>query len=66
MTAQRLLRRREVESITGLSRSSIYDEMAKERFPKPVTIGPRAVAWVESEITQWQNQRIAQRDGQAA
>ena len=32
------------------------------RFPRPVKIGPRAVAWVESEIDDWLRQRIADRD----
>lgn len=62
MTVTRLLRRPEVENLTGLSRASIYEKMAEGYFPRPVKTGARAVAWVESEIADWQRQRIAERD----
>ncbi len=61
------LRREDVERITGLARSTIYVEMQKSGFPKPVRITGRAVGWVESEILAWQKAKIAERDrGQAA
>jgi prophage regulatory protein len=65
---QKILRRHEVEAITGKSRSSIYDDMARGLFPKPVRIGAGsgAVGWLESEIAEWQAARIAERDGKAA
>jgi len=28
------------------------------RFPKPVSLGGRAVGWVEAEIDDWLNQQI--------
>ncbi len=62
MSITRLLRRPEVENLTGLSRARIYEKMAKGDFPRPVKTGARAVAWVESEIADWQRQRIAERD----
>ncbi len=62
MSVTRLLRRPEVENLTGLSRASIYEKMAEGDFPRPVKTGARAVAWVESEIADWQRQRIAERD----
>ncbi len=49
----RIIRRPEVETKTGLSRSSIYQMMAEERFPKTVRIGKRAVGWRESDISEW-------------
>lgn len=52
-------RRIAVEEITGLSRSTIYDMMDREEFPRPVRIGRRAVAWPESKITEWLAQRAA-------
>ena len=54
----RMLRRKEVEQITGRSRSAIYDGMAAGTFPKPVKIGARAVAWPESAIREWIAERI--------
>jgi len=47
---ERLLRLPEVISQTGLNRNSIYQI---EDFPKPVKIGARATAWVQSEIQLW-------------
>ena len=49
----RLLRRPEIESRTGLSRSSIYAMMARGTFPRPLRIGQRAVAWDEATIENW-------------
>ena len=54
----RLIRLPAVKEITGLSRSTIY---ADPEFPRSVKIGERAVAWVEDEIREWIDQRIAQR-----
>lgn len=49
----RFLRRPEIENLTGLSRSTIYQMIANGEFPKPVRIGRRAVAWRESTIQSW-------------
>ncbi|MBE8127393.1 MULTISPECIES: AlpA family transcriptional regulator [Photobacterium] len=57
----RFIRLKEVMHVTGLGRSSIYNYMAEGRFPKTVSLGGRAVAWVESEITDWIQAKIAQR-----
>ena len=62
MSITRLLRRPDVENLTGLSRARIYEKMAQGDFPRPVKTGVRAVAWVESEIADWNRQRIAERD----
>ena len=53
----RLLRRRQVEETTGLSRSSIYRLMKKGKFPLPVRVGPSAVRWRASDITAWLESR---------
>lgn len=53
-----LIRLDEVRARTGLSRSGIYQKVADGKFPKPVAIGSRAVAWVESEIAAWIQARI--------
>ena len=54
----RMLRRKEVEQITGRSRSAIYEGIAAGTFPKPVKIGARAVAWPESVIRAWIAERV--------
>jgi prophage regulatory protein len=53
-----ILRLPAVKTRTGLSRSTIYLRISEGRFPKPVSLGGRAVGWVEAEITQWLNQQI--------
>ena len=50
----RILRLKEVKSLTGLSRSTIYLEMSKGNFPKQVQLtGARSVGWYETTINQW-------------
>ncbi len=50
---ERLLGCREVEKITGMSRSSIYRLKREGKFPLPVRVGPSAVRWRASDITAW-------------
>lgn len=50
-----ILRRPDVEAVTGLSRSTIYKWMDEGSFPKPVKLGPRAVGWREADINDWLN-----------
>jgi prophage regulatory protein len=52
--AKQFLRRQQVESLTGLSCSTIYAKMKTGEFPKPFQIGPQSVAWLESDIADWQ------------
>ena len=58
MQAQ-ILRRKDVESMVGLSRSTIYKLMNQGLFPKPIRLGPRAVGWRISDIENWINQQAA-------
>jgi len=53
-----ILRLPTVKARTGLSRSTIYLRISEGRFPRPVSLGGRAVGWVESEINDWLNQQI--------
>ncbi len=54
----RIIRLPEVMTRTGLSRSTIYLRISQGTFPKPVSLGTRAVGWVESEIDEWVIQQI--------
>ena len=55
----RFLRLPEVLARTGLSRSTIYVRLDQGRFPKPVSLGGRAVGWIEAEVDEWIRERIA-------
>lgn len=58
----RLIKLKDVMSNTGLGRSTIYKYIAEGAFPKPVSLGARAVAWVDSEVEDWVMDKIEQRD----
>lgn len=58
---QRFLRIADVMATTGLPRSTIYEQMARGRFPKPVHISERLVAWPETEISEWQARCLDER-----
>ena len=49
----KLLKRPEVEAVTGLSRASIYSKIKTGAFPAPVRLGPNSVAWRADEIDRW-------------
>jgi len=55
----RFLRLPDVMARTGLSRSTIYVRLEQGRFPRPVSLGSRAVGWVEAEVDEWMRERIA-------
>ncbi|OTA14385.1 dipicolinate synthase [Xenorhabdus vietnamensis] len=58
-----LIRLPEVQRRTGYSKAWIYRLIKEDKFPKQVKIGPRSVAFVESEIDGWVDQRIAESRG---
>jgi prophage regulatory protein len=48
-----ILRLSAVRSRTGLSRSSLYSKIAKGLFPRPMSLGSRAVGWFEEDVDRW-------------
>lgn len=67
-----ILRRQQVEARTGLSRSTIYARMRRNpkrpsdydpTFPRPVSVGGRAVGWIEAEIDAWLGAQVAKSRG---
>ena len=56
--SQIILKRTQVQARTGVSRSGIYQKMADGEFPKSISLGPRAVGWLESSIDDWIQSRI--------
>ncbi|ENJ4473952.1 AlpA family transcriptional regulator [Yersinia enterocolitica] len=64
--ANSFIRLSDVQRRTGYSKAWIYRLIKQERFPKPVKIGSRSVAFIESEIDEWINQRITESRGTVA
>ncbi len=60
-----LLRLPAVEARTGLRKSAIYAGIKAGTFCPPVKLGPRVVAWPQSEIDSWIAQKIAGARGAA-
>lgn len=56
--ATAILRLPEVKTRIGLSRSTIYLKIKEGKFPAPISLGDRAVGWIESEIEQWVEEQI--------
>jgi prophage regulatory protein len=54
----RLLKMKEVLALTALSKASVYDLIKRGQFPKQIRLGKNSVAWVESEVYGWINQKI--------
>ncbi|ECC6921878.1 AlpA family transcriptional regulator [Salmonella enterica] len=61
MTSHQLLRLKQVEAKTGIKRSQIYMYMKSGNFPPSIKIGPASVAWLESEIDEWIDQKLERR-----
>jgi prophage regulatory protein len=53
-----ILRLPAVKASVGLSRSTIYLRIAEGTFPKPVSLGGRAVGWLQAEVDAWMKQHI--------
>lgn len=54
------LRIKHVVAVTGLSRSTIYALISTDKFPKPIKLSTRAVAWRSSVVQEWIKQREQQ------
>ncbi len=58
----KLIKIKEVTALTSLARATIYKKVSEGEFPKQVSLGANSVAWLESEILEWIEEKIAQRD----
>ncbi len=57
-----ILRCKQVQKMTGLSRSSIYLRIQEGTFPRQINLGARAVGWIQKEIEDWLAVRIELRN----
>ncbi len=56
--SDRLLRLPEVQRLTGLRRTAIYEQMQRGVFPRSVKAGPRAATWSERAVQAWIAERL--------
>ena len=61
-----ILRLPAVKTRTGLSRSTIYLRISEGSFPKPISLGGRAVGWLEADVDDWLDQQITASRSHAA
>jgi len=57
----KILKLKDVAEMTALSSSTIYRLMANNSFPKQVKLSDRAIGWVDSEIEEFIQEKIAKR-----
>ncbi len=58
----RFIKLAKVKEYTALSTTEIYRRISKGSFPAQVNLGPKSVAWIESEVLQWCDDLAAQRE----
>lgn len=58
--SKRLIRLPEVLMRTGKGKTQLYADIKEGRFPSPVKIGSRAVAWDSDAVDRWIEQRISE------
>lgn len=59
---KRFIRIKEVINLTGVPRSTIYLKMKQGEFPKNIKLGQRSTAWMKSEIDEWMQTCVEQRN----
>jgi prophage regulatory protein len=57
---KQFLRLPQVKQRVGLGRTTIYEKIKAGDFPRPVSLGPQAVAWLSSEVEEWMEERITE------
>jgi prophage regulatory protein len=62
-SAVRILTEPQVKALVPFSSSQRRRMELAKRFPKRVRLGPCRVGWVESEVLDWLNERLAEREG---
>jgi prophage regulatory protein len=58
--SHQILRMFEVSDRIGLAKSSIYEQIRKGSFPKPIKLSPRSVGWLEADINSWLDEKVSQ------
>lgn len=62
---RQFIRMTSVQKLTGLKRTLISNMSDRGEFPKPIKLSSRAMAWDRSEVLNWMEERIQERDIEA-
>jgi prophage regulatory protein len=62
----RVYRRKELLELLGISATTLYAWIAQGRFPRPINLGANSVAWLQSEVDEYLQERARERDQLAA
>jgi prophage regulatory protein len=55
-----ILRLKAVQKRSGLARSTIYERISKNLFPRPISLGGREVGWLSTEVDAWVEEQVRQ------
>ena len=58
----KLLTFAQVSEAVALGRSTVYQRIKEETFPRPVSLGPHCVRWRSDEIAAWIDSQIIRAD----
>ncbi len=58
----KFIRRKDAAKLVGYTATHVMRLARAGDFPKPIQLGPNSVAFLESEVIEWQEARIAERD----
>lgn len=64
---KRILRIKQLSTIIGLARSTIYDRLNPKSprhdpsFPKPIKLGMTSIGWLQTEVDQWIQSKVSER-----
>jgi prophage regulatory protein len=60
--SMRIIKLHDVKKITTFSISTIYRLASQGKFPKPIKLAERSSGWIEHEVLDYLDNRIAQRE----
>ncbi len=58
---RRIIRKRELLTMLGLSDPTVYRMEKAGRFPKRLRLGGNSCGWLQQEVDQWIDERAANR-----
>jgi prophage regulatory protein len=62
MQEKRIIRKKELRKIIGLSDPSIYRLEKDGQFPRRLQLGGNSVGWLSTEVQEWIENKAAERD----